>query len=121
MTYSIFLTIVLSFGFSFAAEKPPTPAASQQAPATAPAKPKSQFNSQVYEQSAETESFSAIVKVVREVQGETEIFFEGKQGFYTLASDAMQAKMVKSQQKQKPVQVEIDTNARKILKAEFAD
>ena len=87
----------------------------------APAKPKSKFNAQIYEQEKETESFSAVVKVVREVQGETEVFFEGRQGFYGLSSDAQQDAIVKSQTKKRPIHVEVDRNSRRILKVEFQD
>jgi hypothetical protein len=84
-------------------------------------KPKSQFNSQIYEQENNTESFTGIVKIVREVDGETQVFFEGKQGFYSLASDSMQSKLVTSQTKKRPINVEVDKDSRRILKAEFKD
>ncbi|MGZ5280381.1 MAG: hypothetical protein ACXWC9_10585 [Pseudobdellovibrionaceae bacterium] len=103
------LTLLMSFS-SFAAE-PTKPAA--------PAKPKSQFNSQVYEQSDSVEAFSAVVKVMREVQGEIEVFFEGKQGFYVLGEASLQERLVKSQTKKLPLRIEVETGSRKILKAEF--
>mgnify|MGYP007016098598 CR=1 FL=1 len=84
-----------------------------------PAK-KSQFNTQVYEQDSSATAFSAIVKVVREVHGETEVFFEGKQGFYTLQNPSLQERLMKSQRKKKSVSVEVD-NARVILKVEIKD
>jgi len=104
--------LLISFS-SFAAEP--------SKPAAASAKPKSQFNSQVYEQTDSVETFSAVVKVVRQVQGETEVFFEGRQGFYVLGNESAQERLIKSQQKKKPVRVEIETGSRKILKADFQD
>ncbi len=101
-------------------ERTPTAAAATAKPA-APTKAKSQFNSQVYEQSDSTESFSAVVKVVREVQGETEVFFQGHQGYYVLGNPSLQERLVKSQQKSRPVSVQVDVNARKILNVEFKD
>jgi hypothetical protein len=88
---------------------------------TAPTKANSQFNSQVYEQNDNTENFTAIVKVVREVQGETEVFFQGRQGYYVLGNPSLQERLVKSQQKTKPVSVQIDSSARNILNVEFKD
>lgn len=89
--------------------------------AATPAQPKSQFNANVYEQSDGVQSFSAVVKVVREVQGETEVFFEGRQGFYTLENSSLQERLIKSQQKARPVSVQVEPTARKIISAEFKD
>jgi hypothetical protein len=82
---------------------------------------KSQFNTQVYEKEQSSESFSAVVKVVREVQGETEVFFEGKQGFYTLGNSSLQERLVKSQKNQKPVNVQVDSMSRQITAVEFKE
>jgi hypothetical protein len=90
-------------------------------PKTKPAPAKSQFNTQVYEKEQSSESFSAVVKVVREVQGETEVFFEGKQGFYTLANPSMQERLVKSQKNQRPVTVQVDSTSRQITSVEFKE
>ncbi len=81
--------------------------------------PKSQFNTQVYEQEQSSKSFSAVVKVLREVQGETQVFFEGQQGFFSLGNDSLQEKLVKSQKEKKAVSVEVDMAARRILKVEW--
>ncbi len=91
------------------------------APKTKPAPAKSQFNTQIYEDDSTTESFTAVVKVIREVQGETEVFFEGKQGFYQLGSASQQEKLVKSQKGSKPVHVTVESGSRKITAVEFKD
>jgi len=103
--------LILLMSFSSFATGPSKPAA--------PAKPKSQFNSQVYEQTDSVEAFSAVVKVMREVQGEIEVFFEGKQGFYVLGDVSLQERLTKSQAKKIPLRIEVETSSRKILKAEF--
>ena len=81
---------------------------------------KSKLNTQIYESEKEEESFTAVVKAVREVQGETEVFFEGKQGFFALASEKNQALLVKSQQKKFPVKVQVNSSSRQILSVESA-
>lgn len=85
-------------------------------------KAKSKLNTQIYEpDSKEDASFQALVKVVREVQGDTEVFFEGRKGFYVLRSEKFQNLLVKSQQKKKPVSVTVNESTREILNVQPAD
>jgi hypothetical protein len=87
-------------------------------PAAKTQPPKSQFNTQIYEQDSTTQGFTAVVKIVREIQGDSQVFFEGRQGFYVLGDDSQQTQLVDSQKQHTPVQVEIDVNSRKILKVD---
>lgn len=90
-----------------------------EAPAKSAKNPKSQLNTQIYEHESEESSFEAVVKIIRNIQGDTEVFFEGKQGFYTLSSENLQALLVESQKKKAPVRVTINSSSRQILKVEW--
>ena len=81
---------------------------------------KSQFNSQIYENDKSESSFSARVKIVREVQGDTQVFFEGVKGFYVLTMSSSNAGswqnlLTASQTKKFKVQVSVDPDSRQIL------
>lgn len=84
-------------------------------------KPKSsQFNSQIYEKEKSESTFTAQVKIVREIQGDTQVFFLGVQGFYVLnlsasSAGSWQNLLIASQTKKFPVQVTVDTESRLIL------
>jgi hypothetical protein len=127
LSVTLFLALVLPFAARAAGAADGANNTANKAPATSPvgaktekAAPKSQYNNQVYEKSSDEEqSFTAIVKVVREVQGETEVFFEGKQGFYTLGSGS-QSLLNTSQKKKIPVSVSINPQNRQILKVELS-
>ena len=79
-------------------------------------KSKSQFNTQIYEQTSEEGSLSGVVKVVREIQGETEVIFEGQSGFYSVAPGVSGELLLKSQKTKTPVTVKINKTSRQILK-----
>ena len=100
---SVFLLVLIPF-FAMGAETPK----------------KSQLNTQVFEKESDSESFTAVVKVVREIQGEIQVFFEGRQGYYTLANEGLQEKLARSQTKRQPVQVEVQISSRQILRVETA-
>jgi hypothetical protein len=93
--------------------------ASAETPTTKPAK--SKLNTQIYEQTSEESSFSGIVKVIREIQGESEVFFEGKQGFFGVAPGVSQELLVKSQKKHVPVSVRVNTTSRQILSVQMGE
>ncbi len=92
---------------------------------TAPVAKKSQFNSQIYENAPdEVQSFTAVVKIVREIQGDTQVFFEGKQGFYTVSSGSessgSESLLVTSQKKHIPVAVTVRVKSRQVIKVDLA-
>lgn len=93
----------------------------QGAAETKPQPQKSKLNTQIYEQSSEETSFSAVVKVVREVQGENDVFFEGQKGFFTIGPGASQELLIKSQSKRIPVKVFVNMSNRQILRVERGD
>lgn len=78
----------------------------------------SKFNTQIYEKDSSVETFSAVVKVVRQIQGETQILFEGKQGFYNLKDENFQYKFVKAFEEKKAIQVKVDSDTKTILHVE---
>ncbi len=84
-----------------------------------PGAAKSQFNSQIYEKESDEHSFTAPVKVVREVQGDTEVFFEGQSGFF-IAKSSIQSLLVNSQKKHIPLSVTVNKLSRQILKLEVS-
>ncbi len=80
----------------------------------------SQFNTQVHEKEASESSFTAVVKILREVQGDSQVFFEGKSGTFTLDSGSpqfgsMQTLLVTSQKKKIPVSVTFNSDTLQIL------
>jgi hypothetical protein len=82
----------------------------------------SQFNTQVHVQESSESSFVAVVKIVREIQGETQVFFEGKSGFYTLSSNSpsfgsIQSLLVESQKKKFAVSVKVNDDTKTLLSA----
>lgn len=129
MIQTIVLSYLLLITANIAAATPPapipiaSPPAQTKAPAKqqAPAKPASQLNTNIYEKESNLEVFSAVVNVVREVQGEFQVFFQGRQGFYSLKDEAQQHKLVKSIEQKKAVSVEVDTDSRQILSVEFKE
>ncbi len=86
----------------------------------------SQFNTQVHEKQASESSFTAVVKLLREVQGDSQVFFEGKSGTFTLDSSSpkfgsMQTLLVTSQKKKVPVSVTFNSDSLQILSVERAE
>ena len=115
ISFSLVCLLGICFSAALAAAEPSKP----PAPTNPPPK-KSQFNSQIYEKDKTEASFSASVKVVREVQGETQVFFEGVNGFYSLnmsspSAGSWQSLLVSSQSKKFHVQVTVDPESRQIL------
>lgn len=81
---------------------------------------KSQFNTNIYQKESTQESFSAIVKVVREIQGDIQVFFEGQKGVFSIDGNhskagSFQELLTKSQKLKQPLQVVYDTESRQIL------
>lgn len=77
---------------------------------------KSKYNSEVYEKEEHQGKFSDIVKVIREMDGGTEIVFT-KLGTYTAPSDESQLERLQESLKSKlPVAVTFNEDSRKILK-----
>ena len=110
--------------WALAADSPVSSSSSLQAPkqTATPASPakKSQFNSQVYEKASDdAQSFTAVVKIVREIDGDIQVFFEGKQGFYTVLSGS-EALLVTSQKKHIPVAVTVTVQSRQVIKVDLA-
>ncbi len=88
-------------------------------------KPKSQFNANIFEKESTESTIATTVKLVREVQGETQVFLEGQQGFFSLASNnpnagAYQNLLIDSQKKRTQVSVTLDPLNRQILKVTHA-
>lgn len=119
--------LIITANIAAASSPAPTPivspSAQTKAPAKqqAPAKPASQLNTNIYEKESTLEVFSAVANVVREVQGEFQVFFQGRQGFYSLKDEAQQHKLVKSIEQKKAVSVEVDKDSRQILSVEFKE
>lgn len=87
---------------------------------------KSHFNSNVYEQESSEESFSARVKIIRDL-GETEVLFENAKngGPYTLRSNSpnfglYKTRLEKSRKSGLPVKVTIDNDTIKSVEIEEA-
>lgn len=81
----------------------------------------SKLNAQIYEKENEETSFEAKVKVIRDIQGETEVFFEKVSGYYVLSKTDLQELLVQSQKKHQLVRVQVNTSTRQILKVEMAN
>ena len=89
-------------------------------PGGTPKKQASQFNTQVNLQEESEGSMTVTVKVLREVQGDAQVFFEGKTGAYQLDSAAtnygsMQSRLANSQKKKIPVSVRFNSDTMQIL------
>lgn len=83
---------------------------------TTPAPKKSQFSTEVYEKEDHQSKFTDVVKVIREMDGGTEVVF-AKFGTYTAPSDGTAMERLQESQKSKlPVPIVFNEDSRKILK-----
>ena len=92
-------------------------------PATATKASKTGLNTQIYEKEDAGIGFDGVVKIIREVQGETQVFFEDKQGYFALNmsnpnAGAWQNLLTQSQKKRSKVNVLLDLQSRQILKVQ---
>lgn len=98
----------------------PSPSAiskSPVAPVAPAAKPKSQYNTNIYEASDETMSFTDVVRVVRDYEGQSEVLFGKKSGVFTGPKEAEAInRLVESQTNQTPVTVYYNEASRQILR-----
>lgn len=85
-----------------------------------PSPKKSQFNTQIYEQESDTNSFTDTVKSLRQVADQTQVFFNSQKGFFQLDTSLDSGKahnlLAMSQKKQIPVNVTVDLDSRQVLK-----
>lgn len=97
---------------------PPSPTSKSPAAPVAPAaKPKSQYNTNIYEASDETVSFTDVVRVVRDYEGQSEVLFSKKSGVFTGPKEAEAInRLVESQTNQTPVTVYYNEASRQILR-----
>lgn len=77
---------------------------------------KSQFNANIYEKEGSESQFGDVVKVIREIDGNTEVVFT-KFGTYTAPTDGTAMERLQESLKGKiPVMVTFNEDSRKILK-----
>ncbi len=91
-----------------------------------PPKAKGKLNAQVFEKEDSTASFTAKPKVIREIQGETQVLFEGQQGFFILnmsspSAGSWQNLLNASQTKKFKVNISYDPDSRQILGVSRSD
>ena len=80
------------------------------------ARSKSQFNAQVFEKDEDQQSFKSQVKLIREMAGETQVFFTDRPGFFRLSDKgSLQNILIKAQKAKKPVDVTVDLSNRVLL------
>lgn len=96
------------------AESPPHEPAGK--PASKPAS-KPNLSTQIYEEDSQQETFTDVVRFVRDGDGYTEIIFTKRAGFYIAPSDESSLeKLQASHSKKTPVQVTVDDKTSRILK-----
>lgn len=96
------------------------PAAAPQITVPVPAaKPKSGYNTKVYEAESSEGTFTSTVKMVREVQGSWEVLFDAKSGVFPV-DDNLQAVFVECHKDKTPVTVRYNTESNRILSAKEA-
>ncbi|MBX3019483.1 MAG: hypothetical protein KF767_16470 [Bdellovibrionaceae bacterium] len=114
-------TPLLVLGFFAGAEsyRQPTKPAPAQSPSPAtksPDKPKSQYNTNVFEKDDENIRFSDTVKLVRELDGNTEVLFMQRGGIYQAPSDQTAlARLIESQRGKTSVNVIVNEASQKIM------
>lgn len=87
---------------------------------------KSNLNAQIFEKESSESSFTSQTKVIREVQGETQVFFVDQKGFFVLNDSgpnagSWQNLLTQSQTKKFKVSVTVDPDSRQILGVTRAD
>ena len=97
---------------------PPTPPtiAVPTKPLVTPPTPATGLNTKIYEKENGDRSFTAKVKIVREVQGQWEVFFDARPGAY-LITEEQQASFVKYQEDKTPVNIQFDPETNQVLSA----
>lgn len=119
----LLLTALIAMTSAAAAESyrqpaKPAPAASPsaKAPAKPSATPKSQFNTNVFEKEDENIRFGDTVKLVRELDGNTEVLFMQRGGIYQAPNDQTAlARLIESQRNKTPVNVVVNEASQKIM------
>ncbi len=78
------------------------------------------LSTDIYEKEKTEKTISGTVKLVREIQGNWEVAFNGHPGFYIIpdGSDA-QALLVEAQKKQQSVIVRVDEVSQRVLSAQW--
>lgn len=111
--------IVLSVFLSakcFGQATKPAPTNSPTAAAKSAEKPKSQYNTNVFEKEDENIRFSDTVKLVRELDGNTEVLFMQRGGIYQAPADQTAlARLVDSQRTKSSVNVIVHEASQKIM------
>lgn len=97
--------------------KAATPTSAPKAPSAPKADaPQSQFNTNIYEPADENVKFTDTVKLVRELDGNSEVLFMKKGGIYQSPNDSTaQSKLVESQTSKTPVTVIVNEETKKIM------
>lgn len=93
----------------------PLPSAKPQAP-SANAPKKSILNANIYEKPDDKVRFTDTVRLVRELDGNSEVLFVNKKGIFQAPSDGnAMVKLMESQNHKSPVTVVVDEDSQKIL------
>lgn len=109
--------VMISTGLStvvFAAQNEPKAKETPKPPPTTTPNP---LNAQIYEKDSSMIQFSDSVKVIRELDGATEVLFVKRTGVFTAPEDgSAMEKLIMSQKSGSPVAVTIDETTQKIVR-----
>lgn len=116
------ILVVVGLGLSFVhrvgAEAPPPKSATSKpaAPKASPTPAQSRFNTNIYEAQDDRVQFTDTVKLVRELDGNTEILFVKRGGVFQAPSDSSAlARLIESQRSKSAVTVSVDDHSQKIM------
>lgn len=97
--------------------EPPPKASPTAKPPAKPVAEKPAFSTEIYEKESTLASFADTVKVIREIDGRSEVIFMKRGGPFTAPEDgAAMEKLINSQKDKSPVQVTYDEESQKITR-----
>lgn len=116
MTRNPFIQCLVHLGLLLAIA-PAYGQAQKTSPPKAAPSPKSIYNTNIYENTDGPETFTDTVKLVREMAGTQQVFFNKMPGAFTAPSDeTAMAKIIESQTKKTSLKIYFDSDTRKILR-----
>lgn len=88
--------------------------------ATSATPKKGLINTNIYEKTSRETTFTAQVKIVREIQDSWDVVFEGKPGSYTVNVADHQAMLTEAQKAKAPVTVRVDEETNRVISVMMA-
>lgn len=105
------LTILIAFSFLWAGEGTGAPPAKNK---------KTTVNTQIYEKAKNESTFTATVKIVREIQDTWDVMFDGHPGYYVIDVADQQALLSEAHKSKQNVTVRVDEDTNHVLSVKLA-